>query len=65
MQFLRMILILMATGVLLSIASSFLPMDGTLQGILNFAVFALVVIWLLQISGLIGPIRGFRLGRKA
>lgn len=64
MKFLRMILILVAVGVLLSIANSHLPMDGAVQGILNLAVFAVVVVWLLQSCGMIGPIRGFRPGRK-
>lgn len=65
MRFLRMILVLVAVGILLSIANRHLPMDGTLQAVLNVAVFAVVVVWLLQICGMIGPVCGIRLGRKS
>jgi hypothetical protein len=65
MQFLRLVIILMVTGVLLSLVNSYVPMDGTIKSILNIVVVAAIIIWLLQICGLVGPIGGMRFGRKA
>lgn len=51
---------LIVIGVLLWLINSFIPMQGTIKRILNAIVVICVVIWLLQVFGLIGPISGMR-----
>jgi hypothetical protein len=36
-------------------------MAGAIKSLLNIVVFVVVLIWLLQVFGLIGPIKGLRI----
>jgi hypothetical protein len=63
MSLVTVVLILVAVGVLLWLVNTYIPMQGTIKGILNAVVVIAVVIWLLQIFGLLDTITGLHVGR--
>jgi hypothetical protein len=63
MSLVSLILILIVVGVLLWLINNYIPMDGKIKGILNAVVVIAVVIWLLQVFGLIGSLSGIHVGR--
>ena len=62
MPLLTIIIVLVVVGVLLWLINNYIPMQGTIKSILNAVVVILLIIWLLQVFGLIGPIAGLRIG---
>jgi hypothetical protein len=62
MPLIHIVGILIVVGVLLWLVNSYIPMDAKIKSILNAVVVICVVIWLLQVFGLIGPIEDFRVG---
>jgi len=58
----HVIIVLIVVGVLLWLVNTYIPMDGKIKSILNAVVVILVVLWLLQAFGLLGPIGGVRIG---
>jgi len=63
MSLLTLILVLIVVGVLLWLVNNYIPMDGKIRSILNAVVVILVVVWLLQVFGLLGAINGMHVGR--
>jgi hypothetical protein len=63
MPLLTVIVVLIVVGVLLWLVNNYIPMDGKIKSILNAVVVILVVLWLLQIFGLLGAINGIHVGR--
>ena len=53
MSLVSLILILIVVGVLLWLANQYLPMDAKIKSILNAVVVITVVIWLLQVFGVL------------
>jgi len=56
MSLISVVLILILVGVLLWIVNRYIPMAAPIKTILNIVVTVVVVIWLLQIFGLIGHV---------
>jgi hypothetical protein len=54
---LTIILVIIAVGVLLWLVNRFIPMQGTVRSILNAVVIILLVVWLLDVFGLIDVLR--------
>ncbi len=54
---------LIVVGVLLWLVNTYIPMDPKIKGILNAVVVIAVVIYLLQIFGLLGTIENIKVGR--
>jgi hypothetical protein len=52
MPLLQILIVLVVVGVLLWLVNSFIPMQGTIKGILNAVVIICVVLWLLNVFGL-------------
>ena len=44
-------------------AHNYIPMDTKIKGILNIVVVVAVVLWLLNLLGLMDSLRGIRIGR--
>jgi hypothetical protein len=61
MPLISLVLVLIVVGVLLWLANTYIPMDGRIKNILNILVLIVVVIWLLQVFGLIGPLSAVRI----
>ena len=63
MPLLNVIVVLIAVGVLLWLVNSFIPMASSIKSILNAVVVIVVVVWLLNIFGLMGYVQHFHVGR--
>lgn len=53
MPLIQLILILIVVGVLLWLANTYIPMDQKIKTIMNAVVVICVVLWLLQVFGLL------------
>jgi hypothetical protein len=54
MPVLTIILVLIVAGVLLWLVNTYIPMQRTIKGILNLVVVIIIVIWLLNVFGILG-----------
>jgi hypothetical protein len=63
MPLVTLVLILIAVGVVLWLINTYIPMDGKIKSILNAVVVIVVVIWLLQVFGILGQVTNIRVGR--
>jgi len=63
MDLITLIATLIFVGVLLWLVNTFVPMNRKIKKILNGVVVIAVVIWLLNVLGLMESIRGIRVGR--
>lgn len=62
MPLITVVLTLIAVGVLLWLVNRFIPMQGTIKGLLNGVVVIAVVVWLLKVFGLFDTLAQFRVG---
>ena len=63
MPLLQIALSLIVVGVLLWLVNTYIPMARSIKSILNAVVVIVVVVWLLNIFGLLNSIPNFRIGR--
>ncbi len=56
MDLVHVVLVLVVVGVLLGLINRYIPMAGSIKSILNGVVIIAVVIWLLQVFGLLGSL---------
>jgi hypothetical protein len=63
MSLISLVVVLIVVGVLLWLVNTYIPMDGKIKSILNAVVVIAVVIWLLQVFGLLGSLQGIRVGK--
>jgi hypothetical protein len=63
MPLLQVVLVLIVVGVLLWLVDRFIPMAGSIKSILNAVVTIAVVLWLLNIFGLLHYLTSIRLGK--
>lgn len=61
MPLINVVVALIIVGVLLWLINNYLPMDGKIKNILNGVVIIVVVLWLLQVFGVIGAMSSFRI----
>lgn len=61
MPLLSIVLVLIVVGVLLWLVNTYIPMDGKIKSILNAVVVIVVIVWLLQVFGLIGSLGRIRI----
>ena len=60
MSLITIVITLIAVGVLLWLANTYIPMDGKIKKILNIVVVVVVVLWLLNVFGVWGHLRNVR-----
>jgi len=63
MPLLQIALSLIVVGVLLWLVNNYIPMARSIKSILNAVVVIVVVVWLLNIFGLLTSIPNLRIGR--
>jgi hypothetical protein len=61
MSLIGLILTLVVVGVLLWLLNNYVPMDSKIKTIINAVVVIVVVIWLLQVFGVLGALRDVRI----
>ena len=62
MSLISVVITLIVVGVLLWLVNTYIPMDPKIKSILNAVVVIAVVIYLLQVFGLLGTLEGLRVG---
>lgn len=62
MPLIQVILYLIVVGVILWLINRYIPMQSTIKSILNAVVVIVVVLWLLQVFGLISNLTNIRVG---
>jgi hypothetical protein len=65
MPLVHVVLALIVVGVLLWLVNRYIPMQGTIKGILNAVVVIAVVLWIMNIFGLYHYISQFRVGPQS
>ena len=58
MTLVGIVVVLVVVGLILWLINTYIPMAGAIRSLLNIVVFVVVLIWLLQVFGLIGTING-------
>jgi len=61
MALVHIVLVLIVVGVLLWLINRYIPMDAKIKSLLNIVVMIVMVIWLLQAFGILGPVSQFRI----
>lgn len=62
MPLIQVLLTLIVVGVLLWLVNRFIPMQSSIKSILNGVVVIVVVLWLLQVFGLLSSLQNLRVG---
>ena len=62
MPLVTVVIVLVVVGVLLWLVNRYIPMQGTIKGILNDVVVIVVVLWLLKVFDLLPYLNQFRVG---
>jgi hypothetical protein len=62
MPLVQVLLTLIVVGVLLWLVNRFIPMQSSIKSILNGVVVIVVVLWLLQVFGLLSTLTNLRVG---
>ena len=63
MPLLQVVLVLIVVGVLLWMVDRFIPMASSIKSILNAVVVIAVVLWLLNIFGLLSSLSSIHIGK--
>ena len=63
MPLLQLIIALVVVGVVLWVINNTIPMQTTINKILNVVVIMAVILWLLSVFGFIGSLQGIHIGR--
>jgi hypothetical protein len=56
MTLIDIVLVLIVIGLFLWLVNTYIPMAGGIKSLLNVVVFVVVLIWILQVFGLVGAI---------
>jgi hypothetical protein len=56
MTLINIIIILILVGLAMWLVNTYIPMAAGIKSLLNVVVFVVVLIWILQVFGLIGPV---------
>ncbi|MBK1649206.1 Thivi_2564 family membrane protein [Rhabdochromatium marinum] len=62
MPLITLIVTLAVVGLMLWAINTYLPMDGKIKKILNVVVVMIVILWLLQVFGLLPSLSTIRVG---
>ncbi len=56
MTLIDIVLVRIVVGLILWLINTYIPMAGGIKSLLNVVVFVVVLIWILQVFGLVGAI---------
>jgi len=63
MPIITVVLTLLVVGVLLWLINTYIPMQSTIKGLLNAVIVILLIIWLLNVFGLMHYVTDFKVGQ--
>ena len=61
MTLVNIVVVLVVAGLLMWLINTYIPMAAAIKSLLNIVVFVVVLVWLLQVFGVIGPISGLHM----
>ena len=61
MTLVQIVVILVVVGLVMWLINTYIPMAAAIKSLLNIIVFVVLLIWVLQTFGLIGPIPGLKM----
>lgn len=61
MTLVNIVVILVVIGLVMWLINTYIPMAGAIKSLLNIVVFVVVLIWILQVFGVMGSIPGLRI----
>ena len=61
MTLINLVLILVIVGLVMWLINTYIPMAAGIKSLLNVVVFVVVLVWVLQVFGVIGGIPGLRI----
>ncbi len=64
MPLINLVIALIVVGIVLYLINRYIPMASSIKTILNVVVVVAVGVWVLQVTGLWGPISNFRLSAR-
>jgi hypothetical protein len=62
MPLIQVLIVLIVVGVLLWLVDTYIPMQAAIKSILNGVVVIVVVLWLLNVFGVLGTLTNLRVG---
>jgi hypothetical protein len=62
MPLVNVVITLMVVGVLMWLVNRYVPMQGTIKGIMNAVVVIAVVLWVVNVFGLFHYVQQFKVG---
>jgi hypothetical protein len=63
MSLISLIIVLVVVGLLLYLVNTYIPLDEKIRRILNVVVLIVVVLWLLQVFGILDSMNSVHVGR--
>ncbi len=63
MSLLSLVLLLAVIGFLLWLLNTYIPMENTIRQLINVLVISVVILWLLQLLGLVPQLGAIQIGR--
>jgi len=61
MTLVHIAVILVIVGLIMWLINTYIPMAGAIKSLLNIVVFVVLLIWILQVFGLVGAIPGLKI----
>ena len=61
MTLVHIAVILVIVGLIMWLINTYIPMAGAIKSLLNIVVFVVVLVWILQVFGLVGAIPGLKM----
>jgi hypothetical protein len=61
MTLVHIAVILVIVGLIMWLINTYIPMAGAIKSLLNIVVFVVVLVWILQVFGLVGAIPGLKI----
>jgi hypothetical protein len=65
MPLVQLVVVLIVVGVLLGMVNRYIPMAGSIKSILNAVVVVVVVLWLLNVFGLLSSLSAIQVGKMS
>lgn len=61
MNLMNIVVILVIAGLVMWLINTYIPMAAGIKSLLNLVVFVVLLIWVLQVFGVVGAIPGLRI----
>ena len=61
MSLMNIVVILVVAGLIMWLINTYIPMAAAIKSLLNIVVFVVLLIWVLQVLGIIGSVAGMRM----